>query len=82
MLMIPTAKAVVAKNIRMTTLTGEPVTVICDPATVRSYLEASDVEADCICLTECYRSQPTWGSHVGMVFSSQLQLGESNCPIA
>jgi len=52
MFMIPTAKAVVAKNIRMTTLTGAPVTVICDPATVCSYLDASDVEADCMYLTE------------------------------
>ena len=34
----PTAKAIVAKNIRTKTLSGAPVTVMCDPTTVRPYL--------------------------------------------
>jgi len=33
-----TAKEVVVKNVCTTTLSGAPVTAICDPATVRSYL--------------------------------------------
>ena len=35
---IPTAKAIVAKDIYTETLSGAPVTVMCDPTTVRSYL--------------------------------------------
>ena len=35
---LKTAKEVVVKNVCTTTLSGAPVTAICDPATVRSYL--------------------------------------------
>jgi len=34
---IPAAKGIVAKDIRVTTLSGAAVTVMCDPTTVRSY---------------------------------------------
>jgi len=34
---IPTAKAVFAKNIHVTTLSGAPVTVMCNSTEVRSY---------------------------------------------
>ena len=70
-----TAKTIATNQINTKTLSGAPVTVMCDPTVVHFFcfnaLGPLIVRAG----DRMRRSRPTWGSNAGTVFSSQLQLG-------
>lgn len=77
------AKGIIAKDIKVKSLSGEPVTVICDPAEVRSCFRFRRWQLGSLRVSQCaddirveteFRSRPTWGLNAGMAFSCQRRL--------
>ena len=61
------------KNVNTTTITGTPVTVVCDSTTVRSCF--SPTFDALLSWGWMNRSRTTWGSNAGTGLSRRLQLG-------
>ena len=74
------AREIITKDIKVKALSGEPVTVICDPTEVRSHVHSRCLQLGSLRAAQCTdrirvenecRFRPTWDSNVGTAFLCQ-----------